>query len=83
MQHFIVCAGLLCWFPSHLNVSHSLHTPDGGDQCDQWHRGIGCAVADWSDRAGLWMAGASVLIATINIVGGFMVTRRMLAMSKS
>ena len=79
-----VRAGLLCWFPakSIWNVSHSLHTPlMAVTNAISGIVVLGALLQIGSDSGWvMWMAGASVLIATINIVGGFMVTRRMLAM---
>ena len=83
MAHFIVFA-LACFvgFQVIWNVSHSLHTPLMAvtnaisgiiilGALLQIGSGNGLVVA---------LAAVSVLIASINIVGGFLVTRRMLAM---
>ena len=83
MQHFIVFA-LSCFigFQVIWNVSHALHTP---------LMAITNAISGIiilgallqigsSNQIVMILASLSVLIATINIVGGFMVTRRMLAM---
>ena len=83
MQHFIVFA-LACFvgFQVIWNVAHALHTP---------LMAITNAISGIIILGALLQIGASgtlvvvlaaisVLIATINIVGGFMVTRRMLAM---
>ena len=57
------------------------HTADGGHQCDFIDHHSGRADAD---RLGsflvILLAALSVFIAGINIFGGFLVTRRMLAM---
>ncbi len=83
MQHFIVFA-LSCFvgFQVIWNVSHALHTP---------LMAITNAISGIIILGALLqigghgfivtvLAGVSILIATINIVGGFMVTRRMLQM---
>ncbi len=83
MQHFIVFA-LSCFvgFQVIWNVSHSLHTP---------LMAVTNAISGIIIIGALLQVGdpnfiveilatVSILIATINIVGGFMVTRRMLAM---
>ena len=83
MQHFIVFA-LACFvgFQVIWNVSHSLHTPlMAVTNAISGIIIIGALLQLGSpnDLVGI-LAAISVLIATINIVGGFMVTRRMLAM---
>ena len=83
MQHFIVFA-LACFvgFQVIWNVSHALHTP---------LMAVTNAISGIIILGALLQVGSnsfivtllasiSVLIATINIVGGFMVTKRMLAM---
>ena len=64
------------------NVSHALHTPLMA--VTNAISGIIIIGALLQIGTGNWLvwilAAISVLIATINIVGGFMVTRRMLAM---
>ena len=83
MQHFIVFA-LSCFvgFQVIWNVSHALHTPLMA--ITNAISGIiilGALLQIGSDVPVVQiLAALSVLIATINIVGGFMVTRRMLAM---
>ncbi|MGQ4879524.1 Re/Si-specific NAD(P)(+) transhydrogenase subunit alpha [Billgrantia sp. LNSP4103-1] len=83
MQHFIVFV-LACFvgFQVIWNVSHSLHTPLMA--VTNAISGIIILGAILQIGSGNWlvvlMAAISVLIATINIVGGFLVTRRMLAM---
>ena len=83
MQHFIVFA-LACFigFSVIWNVSHSLHTPLMA--VTNAISGIVILGALLQIGSGNWLvvvlAAVSVLIATINIVGGFLVTRRMLAM---
>ncbi|KFF49921.1 NAD(P) transhydrogenase subunit alpha [Gammaproteobacteria bacterium MFB021] len=83
MQHFIVFA-LACFvgFQVIWNVSHSLHTPLMA--VTNAISGIVILGAILQIGSGSWLvgllAGISVLIASINIVGGFLVTRRMLAM---
>ena len=83
MAHFIVFA-LACFvgFQVIWNVSHALHTPLM--EVTNAISGIVVlgALLQFGSSNGLVviMAGISVLIASINIVGGFLVTRRMLAM---
>ncbi|WP_343562272.1 Re/Si-specific NAD(P)(+) transhydrogenase subunit alpha [Kiloniella sp. b19] len=83
MQHFIVFA-LSCFvgFQVIWNVSHALHTPLMA--VTNAISGIVILGALLQVGSGDWivvtLASISILIATINIVGGFMVTRRMLAM---
>ena len=83
MQHFIVFV-LACFigFSVIWNVSHSLHTPLMA--VTNAISGIVILGALLQIGSGNWLvvalAALSVLIATINIVGGFLVTRRMLAM---
>jgi len=83
MQHFIVFA-LACFvgFQVIWNVSHSLHTPLMAVTNAISGIIIIGALLQMGSSNGLVgiLASISVLIATINIVGGFMVTRRMLAM---
>ena len=83
MSHFIVFA-LACFvgFQVIWNVSHSLHTPLMA--VTNAISGIVILGALLQVGSGSWLvmilAAISILIATINIVGGFLVTRRMLAM---
>ncbi len=83
MSHFIVFA-LACFigFSVIWNVSHSLHTPLMA--VTNAISGIVILGALLQIGSGNWLvvilAALSVLIASINIVGGFLVTRRMLAM---
>ena len=83
MAHFIVFA-LACFvgFQVIWNVSHSLHTPLMS--VTNAISGIVVLGALLQIGSGSWvviiLAAISVLIATINVVGGFLVTRRMLAM---
>jgi len=83
MAHFIVFA-LACFvgFSVIWNVSHSLHTPLMA--VTNAISGIVVLGALLQIGSGNWLvvilAAVAVLIATINIVGGFLVTRRMLAM---
>lgn len=83
MQHFIVFV-LACFvgFQVIWNVSHSLHTPlmaVTNAISGIIILGAVLQIGSGSVLVGL-LAAISVLIATINIVGGFLVTRRMLAM---
>ncbi|GED21403.1 Re/Si-specific NAD(P)(+) transhydrogenase subunit alpha [Halomonas halmophila] len=83
MQHFIVFV-LACFvgFQVIWGVSHSLHTPlmaVTNAISGIIVLGAILQIGSGSILVGL-LAAISVLIATINIVGGFLVTRRMLAM---
>ena len=83
MQHFIVFV-LSCFVGYQViwNVNHALHTP----LMSVTNAISGIIILGAllqigsSDNVVLWLAAVSVLIASINIVGGFLVTRRMLAM---
>jgi len=83
MQHFIVFA-LSCFigFQVIWNVSHALHTPLMA--VTNAISGIVILGALLQVGSGNWLvvllATISILIASINVVGGFLVTRRMLAM---
>lgn len=83
MSHFIVFV-LACFvgFQVIWNVSHALHTPLMA--ITNAISGIIVIGALLQIGSGNWLvillAAVSVLIASINIVGGFLVTRRMLAM---
>ncbi|MDD8023356.1 MAG: Re/Si-specific NAD(P)(+) transhydrogenase subunit alpha [Paracoccaceae bacterium] len=83
MAHFVVFV-LACFvgFQVIWNVSHSLHTPLMA--VTNAVSGIVILGALLQIGSGSWLvvilAALSVLIASINIVGGFLVTRRMLAM---
>ena len=83
MQHFIVFA-LACFvgFQVIWGVAHALHTPlMAVTNAISGIVVVGALLQIGSGSFLVWLlAGISVLIATINIVGGFMVTRRMLAM---
>ena len=83
MGHFIVFV-LACFigFSVIWGVSHALHTPLMA--VTNAISGIVILGAVLQVSSGGWLililAGIAILIATINIVGGFLVTRRMLAM---
>ncbi len=83
MSHFVVFV-LSCFigFQVIWNVSHSLHTPLMA--VTNAISGIVILGALLQVGSGNWLvvilAALSVLVATVNIVGGFLVTRRMLAM---
>ncbi|PDT82219.1 NAD(P)(+) transhydrogenase (Re/Si-specific) subunit alpha [Sinorhizobium sp. BJ1] len=83
MAHIVVFA-LACFigFSVIWNVSHSLHTPlMAVTNAISGIVVIGALLQIGSgNRLVVILATLSVLVATINIVGGFMVTRRMLAM---
>lgn len=83
LQHFIVFV-LACFvgFQVIWKVSHSLHTPlMAVTNAISGIVILGALLQIGSDSVAVsLLAGIAVLIATINIVGGFMVTRRMLAM---
>ncbi len=83
MQHFIVFVlAVFVGFQVIWGVAHSLHTPLMA--VTNAISGIIILGALLQLGSGSWivwfLAGISVLIASINIVGGFMVTRRMLQM---
>ena len=83
MQHFVVFV-LACFVGYQViwNVTHALHTPLMA--VTNAISGIIILGAILQIGSGDWivvlLSAVSVLIATINIVGGFLVTRRMLAM---
>jgi len=83
MQHFIVFV-LACFIGFRViwNVAHALHTPlMSVTNAISGIIILGAMLQlDTGNLAVTILAAVSVLIATINIVGGFMVTRRMLAM---
>lgn len=83
MQHFVVFA-LACFvgFQVIWNVSHSLHTPlMAVTNAISGIVLLGALLQVGSSNFLVAaLAGVSIFIATINIVGGFLVTRRMLAM---
>ena len=83
LQHFIVFV-LACFvgFQVIWKVSHSLHTPlMAVTNAISGIVILGALLQIGSDSIAVTLlAGIAVLIATINIVGGFMVTKRMLAM---
>ena len=83
MSHFIVFV-LACFvgFQVIWNVSHSLHTPlMAVTNAISGIVILGALLQVGSDSSlVVLLAAISVLIASINIVGGFLVTRRMLAM---
>jgi len=64
-------------------VPPTLHTPlMSGANAVSGITLIGALLVAGSDggRAAVWVAGAAVVLATINVVGGFLVTDRMLRM---
>ncbi len=83
MSHFIVFA-LACFvgFQVIWNVSHALHTPLMAVTNAISGIIILGAMLQMGSGSGLviFLAAIAVLIASVNIVGGFLVTRRMLAM---
>lgn len=83
MQHFVVFA-LSCFvgFQVIWNVSHSLHTPlMSVTNAISGIIVVGALLQIGSQTPVVYVLSAiAVLISTINIVGGFLVTRRMLAM---
>ncbi|MEM8813959.1 MAG: proton-translocating transhydrogenase family protein, partial [Pseudomonadota bacterium] len=82
-QHFIVFV-LACFvgFQVIWNVNHALHTPlMSVTNAISGIIILGALLQIGSDNTiVVVLAAISVLIATINVVGGFLVTRRMLAM---
>lgn len=83
MQHFIVFA-LACFVGFHViwNVAHALHTPLMAiTNAISSIIILGAILQIGSGSAVVViLAAVSVLIASVNIFGGFLVTRRMLAM---
>ena len=83
MQHFIVFV-LACFVGYHViwNVAHSLHTPLMAiTNAISSIIIVGALLQIGSSNAVVMiLAAISVLIASVNIFGGFLVTRRMLAM---
>ena len=83
MQHFIVFV-LACFvgFQVIWNVNHALHTPlMAVTNAISGIIVVGALLQVGSSNFVVEiLASVSVLIATINIVGGFLVTKRMLAM---
>jgi len=85
MQHFIVFVlAVFVGFQVIWGVAHSLHTPlMAVTNAISGIIILGALLQlDTGNTIVTLLAGVSVLIATINIVGGFMVTRRMLQMFK-
>jgi NAD(P) transhydrogenase subunit alpha len=85
MQHFIVFVlAVFVGFQVIWGVAHSLHTPlMAVTNAISGIIIVGALLQlDTGNSVVTVLAGISVLIATINIVGGFMVTRRMLQMFK-
>ena len=85
MQHFIVFVlAVFVGFQVIWGVSHSLHTPlMSVTNAISGIIILGALLQlDTGNAIVTVLAGISVLIATINIVGGFLVTRRMLQMFK-
>jgi NAD(P) transhydrogenase subunit alpha len=83
MQHFIVFVlAVFIGFQVIWNVSHALHTPLMA--VTNAISGIVILGALLQVGSSNWLvvilATVSILIASINVVGGFLVTRRMLAM---
>jgi len=56
--------------------SRSSYSPDVSNQC--YFQAAGSTEADW----GAWLGAAAVILASINVFGGFLVTQRMLEMFK-
>ena len=83
MQHFIVFA-LACFvgFQVIWNVAHALHTPLMAITNAISSIIILGAILQIGSASGFvgFLAAIAVLIASVNIFGGFLVTRRMLAM---
>ena len=85
MQHFIVFVlAVFVGFQVIWGVAHSLHTPlMSVTNAISGIIILGALLQlDTGNSVVTLLAGVSVLIATINIVGGFLVTRRMLQMFK-
>jgi NAD(P) transhydrogenase subunit alpha len=83
MQHFIVFVlSVFIGFQVIWNVAHSAaHAADGGHQRDLVDHHSGRADPDRIDLVLITLLAAlGIFMAAINIFGGFLVTRRMLAM---
>ena len=75
-----LCPFLLCWLPGDLECQPCLaHAADAVTTLFPPITGALLQLGSPNNLVGI-LAAVSVLIATINIVGGSMVTRRMLAM---
>lgn len=82
---FILILAIFVGFELIRKVPATLHTPlMSGANAISGITVIGAlSLAGGEDQAlATWLGGAAVLLATINVVGGYMVTDRMLAMFK-
>ena len=87
MAHFTVF--VLACFVGYMviwNVTAALHTPlMSGSNAISGITLVGAIISAGSELRTLatWLGLAAVMLATINVVGGFLVTHRMLAMFRS
>ena len=84
---FILMLSIFLGFELINKVPSTLHTPlMSGSNAISGITVIGALLAAGSEKGGhplvTWLGVAAVVFATINVVGGFMVTHRMLAMFK-
>ena len=82
---FILMLAIFLGFELIAKVPATLHTPlMSGSNAISGITVVGALTAahSGSDQLALWLGTAAVALATINVVGGYMVTDRMLAMFK-
>ncbi len=82
---FIFALSVFLGFELIAKVPATLHTPlMSGSNAISGITVVGALVAanQGSDSAAIWLGTLAVALATINVVGGYMVTDRMLAMFK-
>ncbi len=82
---FILMLSIFLGFELIAKVPATLHTPlMSGSNAISGITVVGALTAthQGSDQLALWLGTAAVALATINVVGGYMVTDRMLAMFK-
>lgn len=82
---FILMLSIFLGFELISKVPATLHTPlMSGSNAISGITVVGAIVAanQGSDAMAIWLGTAAVALATINVVGGYMVTDRMLSMFK-
>ena len=82
---FILLLSIFLGFELISKVPATLHTPlMSGSNAISGITVVGAIVAanQGSDQIAIWLGTAAVTLATINVVGGYMVTDRMLSMFK-
>lgn len=82
---FILMLSIFLGFELISKVPATLHTPlMSGSNAISGITVVGAVVAanQGSDTMAIWLGTAAVALATINVVGGYMVTDRMLSMFK-